>query len=74
MGHKPVVFIAHNGRRFDIPFIISEFERCSVEIPSNWLFLDTLPIARQLAKEDGNLLYSCCLLFVGSIILGPWMF
>lgn len=50
---KPVVFIAHNGRKFDVPFFIREFRRCSFEIPSDWLFVDTLPLARKLVKPDG---------------------
>ncbi|KAM0954458.1 putative exodeoxyribonuclease III [Dioscorea sansibarensis] len=58
---KPVVFIAHNGRRFDIPFIISEFQRCSTEIPNDWLFLDTLPLASKLVKPDGSKLESVSL-------------
>lgn len=51
---KPVVFIAHNGRRFDIPFIIREFQRGSSEIPDDWLFFDTLPLATKLVKPDGK--------------------
>lgn len=50
-GH--VVFVAHNGRLFDIPFLINEFTRCSHEIPSNWLFLDTIPLAREAMKSAG---------------------
>lgn len=49
-----VVLVAHNGRCFDVPFLINEFNRCSYEIPSNWLFLDTLPLAREVRKSpDG---------------------
>ncbi|XP_038715318.1 exonuclease DPD1, chloroplastic/mitochondrial isoform X2 [Tripterygium wilfordii] len=54
--HKPegyVLFVAHNARTFDVPFIMSEFDRCSVDIPSNWLFLDSLPLARELMKSQG---------------------
>lgn len=50
---RPVLWIAHNGRRFDVPFLIREFKRCSVEIPEDWYFLDTLYLARQLRKPDG---------------------
>ncbi|XP_006855354.2 exonuclease DPD1, chloroplastic/mitochondrial isoform X1 [Amborella trichopoda] len=57
----PVLWIAHNGRRFDVPFIIKEFSRCFVEIPSDWLFLDTLPLARQIVKPDGSKLASSSL-------------
>ncbi|KAL5782201.1 hypothetical protein ACOSP7_007230 [Xanthoceras sorbifolium] len=51
-GHA--LFIAHNGRRFDVPFLIKEFSRCCMDIPSNWLFLDTLPLAREYMKLYGS--------------------
>ncbi|CAL9148453.1 unnamed protein product [Musa hybrid cultivar] len=51
---RPVIWVAHNGRRFDVPFMIKEFQRCSVEIPPDWMFVDTLPLARQLVKADGS--------------------
>ncbi|XP_074311728.1 exonuclease DPD1, chloroplastic/mitochondrial [Silene latifolia] len=49
----PVILVAHNARTFDVPFLKSEFDRCSFEIPSDWLFLDTLPISRRLWKSKG---------------------
>ncbi|XVF28252.1 hypothetical protein REPUB_Repub15cG0013500 [Reevesia pubescens] len=52
------LFIAHNARCFDVPFLVKEFSRCSMDIPSNLLFLDTLPLARQLMKSNGSRLYS----------------
>ncbi|XP_020598476.1 exonuclease DPD1, chloroplastic/mitochondrial isoform X2 [Phalaenopsis equestris] len=55
---RPVLWIAHNGRRFDVPFLIREFNRCSVEIPEDWYFLDTLYLARQLRKPDGTIIYA----------------
>ncbi|XP_030547008.1 exonuclease DPD1, chloroplastic/mitochondrial [Rhodamnia argentea] len=48
-----VLFIAHNARRFDVPFLLEEFNRCSFEVPANWLFTDTLPLARELMKSKG---------------------
>lgn len=54
MDGRPVIWVAHNGRRFDVPFMIKEFQRCSVEIPPDWMFVDTLPLARQLVKADGR--------------------
>ncbi|KAK0608081.1 hypothetical protein LWI29_025259 [Acer saccharum] len=51
-GHA--LFIAHNGRRFDVPILIKEFYRCNMEIPTNWLFLDTLPLAREYMKLNGQ--------------------
>lgn len=53
-----VLWIAHNGRAFDAPFLIHEFIRCSTE----------LPLGRELIKSSGILLLSyssntntCCL-------------
>ncbi|GAV91053.1 RNase_T domain-containing protein [Cephalotus follicularis] len=56
-GELPL-FVAHNARRFDVPFLIKEFSRCKIDIPSNWLFLDTLPLARELMKLNGSKLSS----------------
>ncbi|CAK9153633.1 unnamed protein product [Ilex paraguariensis] len=55
-GH--VLFIAHNARCFDAPFLINEFGRCSFEVPTNWLFMDTLPLAREVMKSRGSKLAS----------------
>ncbi|CAK8544566.1 unnamed protein product [Lathyrus sativus] len=55
-----VLWVAHNARIFDVPFIINELRRCSTPIPLNWLFLDTLPLARQL-KPKGTKLPSASL-------------
>jgi DNA polymerase III epsilon subunit-like protein len=49
-----VLWVGHNARVFDVPFIINEFRRCSTQIPPNWLFVDTLPLARQLMKSEGS--------------------
>ncbi|XP_047158623.1 exonuclease DPD1, chloroplastic/mitochondrial-like [Vigna umbellata] len=56
-----VLWVAHNARAFDAPFLMHEFIRCSMEIPHNWLFLDTLPLARQLIKSGGTNLSSASL-------------
>lgn len=56
-----VLWVGHNARCFDVPFIINEFRRCSVEIPRNWLFADTLPLARELKKSVGTKLSSTTL-------------
>lgn len=52
-----VMWVAHNARSFDAPFLIKEFSRCSVEIPPNWLFMDTLPLAREVVKSGGLFLF-----------------
>lgn len=56
-----VLWVAHNARTFDAPFLIHEFIRCSVQIPHNWIFLDTLPLARELIKSGGNFFLSISL-------------
>ncbi|KAH1105928.1 hypothetical protein J1N35_009696 [Gossypium stocksii] len=48
-----VLWGAHNSFAFDLPFLINEFNRCSYEIPPNWLFMDTIPLARELMKSGG---------------------
>ena len=45
---------AHNARSFDVPFLRSEFTRCKAEFPSNWLFVDTLTLAREMMKSKGQ--------------------
>ncbi|KAL1212776.1 Exonuclease DPD1, chloroplastic/mitochondrial [Cardamine amara subsp. amara] len=46
-----VMIVAHNGKTFDFQFLINEFNRCSYEIPRNWLLLDSLPMARENIKS-----------------------
>ncbi|EEF49935.1 exonuclease, putative [Ricinus communis] len=48
-----VLLVAHNGRSFDVPFLINEFKRSGVDVPCNWLFMDTLPLARKWMKSKG---------------------
>lgn len=57
-----VVWIAHNARCFDVPFLINELRRCSYSVPSNWLFIDTLPLAREVMKSGGISSFVFCLL------------
>lgn len=52
-----VVLIAHNGRRFDIPFLCHEFSRCLYKIPLDWIFLDTIPVAKDALKSIGQFLF-----------------
>ncbi|KAK3151376.1 hypothetical protein QOZ80_3AG0245080 [Eleusine coracana subsp. coracana] len=61
MDGKPVLWVAHNGRTFDVPFLIFEFRRCKMEMPGDWLFVDTLPIAKQLVDSNGSKLSSVSL-------------
>jgi DNA polymerase III subunit epsilon len=43
--------IAHNNDAFDLPFLRAEFGRSSLEIPSQWLFIDSLKWARRYRKD-----------------------
>jgi len=52
---KPVLWVAHNAKKFDVPFVMQEFERCSAQVPDDWLFVDSLCLARKLKKSDGNI-------------------
>ena len=44
-GKQPVL-IAHNGNNYDFKLLTSECLRAGLEVPSDWLTLDTLPLAR----------------------------
>jgi DNA polymerase III alpha subunit (gram-positive type) len=41
------ILVAHNGRRFDFPFLISHMAAAGLAMPSGWLALDSLELARQ---------------------------
>ena len=49
-----VFLVAHNGRKFDVPFLVKEFQRCSIQIPSRWRFVDSMPI-REAMKAKGKM-------------------
>lgn len=49
-----VLWVAHNARSFDVPFLYKEFSRCSTEVPQNWRFVDTLPLGREVMKSKGQ--------------------
>ena len=53
-----ILLIAHNAKAFDVPFLISEFSRCSYEIPLNWFFMDTMFPTREVKKLEGLLIKS----------------
>ncbi|KAK4804584.1 hypothetical protein SAY86_004401 [Trapa natans] len=48
-----LLLVAHNARTFDVPFLISEFNRCNFVIPSSWRFVDTISLAREVMKMKG---------------------
>ena len=46
-----VVLIAHNNDSFDIHFLKAEWSRSDRELPSSWLFFDTLKWARKYRPD-----------------------
>ncbi|GLJ27088.1 hypothetical protein SUGI_0531080 [Cryptomeria japonica] len=50
----PVIWVAHNNWTFDARFIARECNRCSLQLPSDWLFVDTLPLAREVMQLNGT--------------------
>ncbi|KAL2941108.1 Exonuclease DPD1 chloroplastic/mitochondrial [Bienertia sinuspersici] len=48
-----VVLVAHNAKNYDVPVLVNEFRRYDHDIPSNWFFLDTLPLCRDIMKAAG---------------------
>ncbi|KAJ3683652.1 hypothetical protein LUZ60_013879 [Juncus effusus] len=51
---KPVVLIAHNGKSFDFPFLKIQMRICGFDIPNDWLFLDSLNLAKQCTNIKGS--------------------
>lgn len=50
-GIEPVILVAHNARRFDVPFIMKESRACSIDVPSHWYFVDTIDLAKAMLKK-----------------------
>ncbi|GJN08111.1 hypothetical protein PR202_ga26002 [Eleusine coracana subsp. coracana] len=50
MDGKPVLWVAHNGRTFDVPFLIFEFRRCKMEMPGSKLSSVSLEKLREHYK------------------------
>jgi len=46
-----VALVAHNSDAFDLPFLRAEMKRVHQEIPSHWLFIDSLKWARRYRKD-----------------------
>jgi DNA polymerase-3 subunit epsilon len=47
----PCALIAHNMDAFDKLFLEAEFNRAGIEVPSNWLFVDTLKWSRRYRPD-----------------------
>ncbi len=46
-----VALIAHNNIAFDKPFLSQELKRVALELPKEWLFIDSLIWARRYRKD-----------------------
>jgi|TARA_B110000977_G_scaffold198461_1_gene283372 DNA polymerase III epsilon subunit-like protein len=46
----PVILAAHNARQFDAGFLQAEYRRLGKELPDEWRFVDTLPLARKQVR------------------------
>jgi DNA polymerase-3 subunit epsilon len=46
-----VALVAHNGDNFDLPFLRAEMKRAGLEIPANWIFIDSLKWARRYRPD-----------------------
>jgi hypothetical protein len=51
-GGAPVLLAAHNARQFDAGFLQAEYRRLGRELPDDWRFVDTLPLARRQLDKD----------------------
>ena len=38
--------MAHNGRRFDVPFLSNELKRSNLELPAHCAYIDTYVFCR----------------------------
>lgn len=46
-----VLFIAHNGKRFDVPVLRHEMKRNGMQMPNFWMFADSLPLMRNILSS-----------------------
>jgi len=46
-----VALIAHNLDTFDLPFLQNEMKRSGLQLPTNWLYIDSLKWARRYRKD-----------------------
>ncbi len=46
-----VALIAHNGESFDVPFLHAECKRNDLELPSHWIYIDSLKWSRRYRKD-----------------------
>ena len=48
-----VCLVAHNGRKFDVPFLAAEFRRAGLELPPEWTFFDSYLFSRDALAQAG---------------------
>ena len=46
-GATRAYLVAHNGSRFDAPIVRHWIRECGLELPAEWMFVDSLPLLRQ---------------------------
>ena len=51
-GGASVLLVAHNARQFDAGFLQAEYRRLGRELPDDWRFVDTLPLARKTLSKN----------------------
>jgi DNA polymerase III epsilon subunit-like protein len=51
---EPVFLIGHNCDSFDKIILLNEVKNCNLTVPSNWHFIDTLKLARNLLPDLEN--------------------
>ena len=51
-GGASVLLAAHNARQFDAGFLQAEYRRLGRELPDDWRFVDTLPLARRRLDKN----------------------
>ena len=51
-GGASVILAAHNARQFDAGFLQAEYRRLGKELPDDWRFVDTLPLARKRLDKN----------------------
>ena len=46
------VLVAHNGKQFDFRFVDMELMRWNLKLPSDWCYLDSFILSKQVLKEE----------------------
>jgi DNA polymerase-3 subunit epsilon len=46
-----ITLIGHNADGFDTPFLLNEFARNDMQMPSDWMFIDSLKWSRRYRKD-----------------------